>query len=224
MTTRRFLLALLLPALFAPSLASAAERSPAPATAVCRVCVVHEGEGDPEPVRATSTYKGTTYGLCSAECKAKFDEDAEAYVPPVLPRPVPAFTLRGLEGSSDVPFASLASGKTVLIDFWATWCAPCVAAMPRLQKLHQKHAAKGFAVVGVSIDEQHDAARRLARQKKLAYPVFLDATATPAWSVFHVRAIPAMFLVDAQGRIVRQWLGKADLSEVEREVARLVGP
>jgi thiol-disulfide isomerase/thioredoxin len=194
----------------------------APKKALCPVCKVHEGEADPEPVKATSVYKGQTYGFCSEQCKKTFDEYPEAYIPPVLPRPVPAFTVKSLDGK-EVPFKSLASGKPVLVDFWATWCAPCVSAMPELQSLHQRHAAKGFSVVGISIDEEHDKAKKFVAKKKLAYPVFLDATETPAWSTFHVRSIPAVFLVDAQGRIVQQWLGKVDMKEVEQAVARLVG-
>lgn len=190
--------------------------------AICPVCQVEEGESEPETVKATSVYEGKTYGFCSDKCKKRFDEYPVAYVPPVLPRPVPAFSVQSLDGK-DVPFKALASGKPVLLDFWATWCQPCVSAMPELQKLHQKHAAKGFAVVGISIDEEKDKARKFVEKRKIAYPVYLDATKTPAWSVFHVRTVPAAFLVDGEGRIVRQWLGKVDLKEVEREVAKLVG-
>jgi peroxiredoxin len=95
--------------------------------------------------------------------------------------------------------------------------------MPDLQRLHQRHAAKGFSVVGISIDEEHDKAKKFTEKKKLGYPVYLDATKTPAWSTFHVRSIPAVFLVDSQGRIVQQWLGKVDMQEVEKAVAKLVG-
>jgi thiol-disulfide isomerase/thioredoxin len=194
----------------------------APKEALCLVCKVHEGEAEPEPVKATSVYKGQTYGFCSEKCKTHFDSYPEAYIPPVLPRPVPAFTVKTLDGK-EVPFKSFASGKPVLLDFWATWCAPCVSAMPELQQLHQRHAAKGFSVVGISIDEEHRKARKFAEKKKLAYPVYLDATKTPAWSVFHVRSIPAVFLVDADGQIVQQWLGKVDMKEVEQAVAKLLG-
>lgn len=202
--------------------APVAQAAEAPKKALCPVCKVHEGEAELETVKATSVYKGQTYAFCSEKCKTTFTEYPEAYVPPVLPRPVPAFTVQSLEGK-EVQFASLATGKPVLVDFWATWCAPCIKAMPELQKLHRQHAAKGFSVVGISIDEEHQKARQFAATKKLGYPIFLDATKTPAWSVLHVRAIPAMFLIDKQGRIVQQWLGKADIREVEQAVAKLVG-
>ncbi|HEV2851620.1 MAG TPA: redoxin domain-containing protein [Thermoanaerobaculia bacterium] len=203
-------------------LAVAGYAADTPKKGLCPVCKVHEGEAELEPVKATSVYKGQTYGFCSEQCKKTFDEYPEAYVPPVLPRPVPAFTVKSLDGK-DVSFKSLASGKVVLVDFWATWCAPCVSAMPELQKLHQKHSAKGFTVVGISIDEEHQKARQFVQKKKLAYPVYLDATDSPAWSVFHVRSVPAAFLVDAEGRIVQQWLGKVNMKEVEQAVSKLVG-
>jgi len=194
----------------------------APQKGICPVCKVHEGETKPEPVKASSIYKGQTYGFCSEKCKKAFDEYPEAYIPPVLPRPVPAFTVKTFDGK-EVPFQSVAAGKPVLVDFWATWCAPCVSAMPELQKLHRQHASKGFSVVGISIDEEHEKAKRFAEKKKLAYPVFLDAGETPAWSTLHVRSIPAVFLIDSRGQIVQQWLGKVDLKEVQQAVAKLVG-
>ena len=208
--------ALLALVLLAAPLATAAEK------AICPVCKVHEGESEPEVVKATSVYQGKTYGFCSENCKTTFGEYPQAYLPPVLPRSVPAFSVQSLEGK-EVPSSAIASGKPVLIDFWATWCQPCVSAMPRLQKLHQRHAPKGFAVVGISIDEEKDTAKKFLAKRPVAYPVYLDATKTPAWSVFHVRSVPAAFLVDGQGRIVKQWLGKVDLAEVEREVAKLMG-
>jgi thiol-disulfide isomerase/thioredoxin len=193
----------------------------APQKAICPVCKVHEGETEPEPVEASSIYKGKTYGFCSEKCKKVFDEYPEAYLPPVLPRPVPAFTVKTFDGK-EVPFQSVAAGKPVLVDFWATWCAPCVSAMPELQRLHRQHAPKGFSVVGISIDEEHEKAKRFAEKKKLAYPVFLDAGKTPAWSTLHVRSIPAVFLIDSRGQIVQQWLGKVNMKEVQQAVAKLM--
>src|SRR5215216_244606 len=69
-----------------------------PAKGVCPVCKVVEGKAEPEPVKATSVYQGETYGFCSKKCKSAFDEDPVAYLPPVLPRPAPAFTVQTLDG------------------------------------------------------------------------------------------------------------------------------
>lgn len=196
----------------------------APKKAVCLVCKVHEGEDEPEKVAASTTYQGQDYHFCSEKCKKTFAEDPLAYIPPVLPRPAPAFTLKSLQGE-EIASKSF-QGKPVLVDFWATWCQPCITAMPRLEKLHSQLAGQGFSVVGVSIDEGEAGqkkARELVQKRKLGYPVYLDATQTPAWSAFHVRVIPAMFLIDGKGQVVRQWTGKVDLAEVEKAVRDLVG-
>src|SRR5688500_18239093 len=75
--------------------------------ALCPVCQVEEGEAEPETVKATSVYEGKTYGFCSEKCKTRFEEYPVAYVPPVLPRPVPAFSVQGLDGK-EVAFKALA--------------------------------------------------------------------------------------------------------------------
>src|SRR5947209_7387239 len=64
----------------------------------------------------------------------------------------PAFHLKDVNGATVT--LSDYKGKVVLLDFWATWCVPCVAAIPRLQKLHNRCAPGGFAVVGIALDEK----------------------------------------------------------------------
>jgi YHS domain-containing protein len=99
----------------------------APRKAPCAVCVVREGAG-PEPVKATATYEGKEYPFCSEKCRDEFLKNPKAFLQPQTPRPAPAFSLRDLSGKT-VSLADL-KGKVVLLDFWATFCGPCVAAMP----------------------------------------------------------------------------------------------
>ena len=188
--------------------------------ALCPVCRVHEGEDEAEPVVASADFDGQTYGFCSTECRDTFLEAPESYLPPVFPRPAPAFVVRDLEGAE---FASEAlRGRTVLLDFWATWCPPCVADLPLLSRLHERYAADGLTVVSVSIDEG-DAARKVARmvrKRKATHPIYLDSGDSPAWAAYRVRAVPTQFLVDAEGQVVAQWSGKIDLEVVEAEIVR----
>jgi len=83
--------------------------------------------------------------------REEFDADPAAYLPPALPRPAPSFALKNLKGEPVV--LENYRGQAVLLDFWATWCKPCVKSMPALQKLHEQFAAKGFSVAGISTDE-----------------------------------------------------------------------
>lgn len=195
-----------------------------PDKALCSVCVLRGGETEQEKVRAHSEHAGKAYYFCSVECKKEFDFDPVAYLPPVLPRLAPAFAVEMLKGG-DRRLEDLRE-KVVLVDFWATWCTPCTKIMPRLQKLYNAHAGKGFEVLGVSIDEGKDRLRKIGRTLKkldVAYPIALDAKQTPAWHMFKVKGLPAMYLLDSDGQIVAQWTGEIDLSAVEAEVVRRLG-
>jgi thiol-disulfide isomerase/thioredoxin len=201
-----------------PAAAADSQPSPLPKSAPCAVCAVREGAG-PEPVRASASYEGKTYYFCREACRDEFLKDPREFLRAGTPRPAPAFSLKDLNGRT-VELADL-KGKVVLLDFWATWCAPCVAAMPRLQKLHQKHAAKGFAVVGVAIDEKGaEVVAPMVGKKKVTYPVLLGTEA--AWSAYGVKALPALFLIDREGRIQQQFGGATSHRTVEKAVQELV--
>ena len=192
-----------------------------PDKALCSVCALKGGETELEKVRAHSEYDGKAYYFCSEDCKIEFDTDPLAYLPPIFPRPAPAFVVETLEGK-DRALEDL-QVKVVLVDFWATWCKPCLETMPRLQKLYGAYAAKGFEVLGMSIDEDKNRVKKIKKmvdKLDISYPIFLDAKQTPAWYQFKVKAIPAMYLLDRESQIVAQWAGKIDYEEVEQEVLR----
>jgi peroxiredoxin len=211
---RLTLAALMLAAVSAP-LAAAAK------VAICRVCVVDHGEGEPEAVKATRTYQGKEYAFCSEKCAKTFDADPAAYVEPEFPRAAPAFALTDLAGKP-VSNATL-KGKVVLLDFWATWCVPCRKSMPELQALHDKYASHGFTVLGISTDQGGPAkVKKFVEEKKYTYPIAVDSEKAPAWETYGVRAIPAAFLLDAQGRIVAQWTGAPKMSEVEAKLQSML--
>ena len=194
----------------------------APAKGTCLVCKVTNGEAEEEPIRAHRTHEGREYDFCSEKCARAFTADPAAYVPPDFPRPAPAFSLVGLDGA---PLSAKALvGKVVLLDFWATWCVPCRKSMPELQALHEKYASRGFVVVGVSIDEGGDAkVRKFVAAKKLTYPIAVDAAKDPAWEAFHVKAVPAAYLLDREGKIVAQWTGApADAKDLEARLESML--
>ena len=221
MTSRILSLCLILGVLAAPTVATVTALD----EAICPVCRVHEGERDAETVVATAEYDGDLYGFCSEKCKTTFVEEPTYYLPPVFPRPAPAFVVEDLEGAD---FSSEAlAGRVVLLDFWATWCPPCLEDLPRLSALHERLSADGLTVVSVSIDEGEKVAKKVARmvkRRKATHPVFLDTNEASAWASYLVRVVPAQFLIDAEGNIVAQWSGKTDLDEVESEILRLLSP
>ena len=192
-----------------------------PDKALCSVCALKGGETEWEKVKAHSEHDGRAYYFCSKDCKIEFDSDPLAYLPPVLPRPAPAFVVEMLEGK-DKALGDL-KGKVVLVDFWATWCKPCLQTMPRLQKLYSAYADKGFEVLGVSIDEDKNRVKKIKKRvdkMDISYPIFIDTKQIPAWYLFKVKAIPAMYLLDRKSQIVAQWGGKIEYKEVEQEVLK----
>ena len=192
-----------------------------PKRALCVICSARgSSEGEEKPVSGVR-FKGVSYFFCSGKEADEFKKDPESWVPLPLPRPAPKFNLKTLAGS-EVSLESL-KGKVLLVDFWATWCKPCIEGMPELQKLHDLYSEKGLTVLGVSIDEKGEkAVKPFISKKKFSYPIAIDTVEKPMWQAFRVKGIPALFLIDGEGRIVRQWLGKPDKKEVAKAVLQLL--
>jgi thiol-disulfide isomerase/thioredoxin len=102
----------------------------------------------------------------------------------------------------DVDVSKL-KGKVVLIDFWATWCGPCVAELPNVKKAYEELHDQGFEIVGVSFDEDCDDLKKFVAKNKMPWPQFCDGG---GWNnainkEFGIHAIPAMYLVDKKGNL-----------------------
>ena len=125
-----------------------------------------------------------------------------ATVEPVRAGGAPTFTATTIDGKA-VAFPGDFSGKKVLLVFWATWCTPCRAEMPHLREAHEKLAARGLEIVGVSVDTKApDSVKKFADEQKLIWRHVYDNKADVARK-FGVEGIPALFLVDgATGKIL----------------------
>jgi thiol-disulfide isomerase/thioredoxin len=107
-------------------------------------------------------------------------------------------------------------GKPLVLNFWATWCPPCVEEMPLLERFYQENAAKGWQVVGVAID-QPSQVRRFLTQNSISYPIALGGLegADLLKSLGNEQgALPFTLVLEAQGTIKMQKLGKLSEKEI----------
>lgn len=111
----------------------------------------------------------------------------------------PDFSLTTLDGKK-VQLSDY-RGKVVVLDFWATWCAPCVESIPHLNALQKTYAAKGLVVLGVSVDKAPDASvRAFARKQRIRYPVLLDP-AFRAGELYGASSIPLVYIIGKDGAV-----------------------
>jgi len=110
-------------------------------------------------------------------------------------------TMRGDNLSSE----SL-SGKIVILEFWATWCPPCVKMVPHLKELHENYEEKGVQLISVSIDDKAGTAQRFINNHKMAWTQVHDGSQTKSYSkMFGVRGIPHAFIISPDGEVL--WNG-----------------
>ena len=129
---------------------------------------------------------------------------------PLLGKGVPAqnFTFPSLDGKK-VNLADY-KGKVVLLNIWATWCAPCVAEMPSMEKLYQELKDEGFEILAVSVDESGaEAVNPFMKKHKLGFPVLLD-TKGDIKTLYQATGIPESFIIDGEGIIVEKIIGPRD--------------
>lgn len=122
----------------------------------------------------------------------------------------------GMSGSP-VNIASM-KGKVVLVDFWATWCGPCMAELPALKAAYAKYHDRGFEIIGVPLDDDRDALEQFLTEAKLPWTQIdphaksADPSKEPIAQQYGILAIPAMILVDGSGKVVSTTLRGEDLA------------
>jgi peroxiredoxin len=131
----------------------------------------------------------------------------------------PDFTLQDLSGKK-VHLADL-KGRVVLLEFWATWCPPCRAEIPAMERLHAQYGSKGLTVLAIALDEGGwDGVKAFAAERKISYTVLRGSDDVS--SKYMVRLIPSTFLIDKEGNIRKQFMGGGSDTSVEQEIKALL--
>ena len=151
------------------------------------------------------------FTLCIAACDGNGLDDQLVMIDRNAYEKVPDFALPSLR-SGEVALSESA-GSVRVINFWATWCAPCREEMPSLETLYRQHRGSGgLVVLAVSIDDDVGVVREYVEANGFTFPVLLDQHRAVAEG-FGVDVFPTSFVVDAEGRVVDKMKGAVDWAE-----------
>ena len=129
----------------------------------------------------------------------------------------PDFTLIDLEGNQ----VSLSDfrGKTVFVNFWATWCPPCRAEMPEIEAVYQEYKDKGVVIIGVDIEETKEEVLQFVQQGGYSWTFVLDTTGEVTAN-YKIQAIPTSFFIDREGIIRAMNVGALTKRTMEVQLSR----
>ena len=135
-------------------------------------------------------------------------------------RTAPAFAVRSVEGKA-LKLSDF-KGRPVVIDFWATWCKPCRAAMPHLEVVQKRYETNGLVIMGLSVDEEEPAAvKKYVQQLGVSFRIAMaDEKVLDLYGP--VRSIPTTFFINRQGEVVRRVVGYIDEETLDGYVKEIL--
>jgi thiol-disulfide isomerase/thioredoxin len=150
-------------------------------------------------------------------------QSPEAEASQMRGKPAPAFTLVTLDGKR----VSLSDykGRPVLVNFWATWCAPCKVEMPWFEEFNKQYAAQGFAILGLAddVDSGKDTIAKVAHKTGVTYPILLtDGKVQKSYAPAGMDYLPMSFYVDRNGVIVEETAGLGSKDEIEDNIKKTI--
>jgi peroxiredoxin len=193
------MLAILLTAVGAAVLIAGPPPSSQPPPATPRISGAREPTAPPVAARAATPAPGPRGRLSLAEAIKELD-----LVRPARPKLADDFTVASPGGGS----FHLAGhrGKVVMVNFWATWCPPCLEEMPAMERLYRRHKDAGFTLVAVSVDTDPKKVTPFVTEHRLTMPIGLDPRMELA-NTYGVRALPSSFVIGPDGQLAALAIG-----------------
>lgn len=137
------------------------------------------------------------------------------------PRPAPSVTFQTIHGERTA--LDQLRGQVVLVSFWSTTCAPCMAEMPEKIALHRALAARGLATYAVAMSyDRPDFVIDMAQRRQMPFQVALDLDGSVAKNFNNTEITPTKFLIDREGRIVRTYVGSTDFADLRERIEKLL--
>jgi peroxiredoxin len=132
----------------------------------------------------------------------------------------PDFSLQSLQQKETVTLSDL-KGKGVILNFWGSWCGPCLNEMPALEKQYQKWKDKGLVILGINIGETPVSVNNFVKEVGVTFPILLDRK-REVTKLYHIGRIPASYFISPQGEIVEIFEGQMSESFIEERVKKIL--
>jgi len=112
-------------------------------------------------------------------------------------------------------------GKPVIVNFWATWCAPCEAELPEFVQTYDKYKDQGLVILGVNAQESGEDANKFVEKYSLSFPVTLDSRGE-VMGLYAVRGLPTTLFIDPEGRVAVRWAGILTKPMIEEYLGQIL--
>ena len=153
------------------------------------------------------------------------DEGPVGRMPPTLgmDKPAPDFAFESLIGEKSTKSLSELKGKVVYLDFWASWCKPCLVSMPILDKLRVELQSEGFEVIAINLDVKPEKGIEFIGKHPVSYPVVRVPDGVIE-ELYQVYGLPTSYLIDRQGvlRYVHQGFKEQDVESIKQQIQMLL--